>query len=211
MRDTGPGIPSEVLARLGEPFVSPRLGNRGVGLALALGILRGHGGGLEVYTTPGRGTVVRVMLPAASVPLAPAGPYPVAGSGERRPVTVLLVDDEDTVRDVAARLLRSAGFEVVTTNDGEEAVDWLSHHGGEVAVALVDLNMPRLSGEPLLREFRRVAPELPVVLMSGYPEADVSSRFAQWGLAGYLQKPFRLAALLELLRRVVPAAAPRGQ
>jgi PAS domain S-box-containing protein len=205
VRDSGPGIPPEVLARLGEPFVTARPGHRGLGLALALGILRGHRGGLEVYTGPGRGTLVRVLLPPASEPAPAAEPAKPEGAGEHRHGTVLLADDEETVRDVAARLLRSAGCEVITASDGEEALKQLEQHAGEVQVALLDLTMPRLSGEPLLRELRRLAPGLSVVLMSGYPEAEILPHFSEWGLVGYLQKPFRLPALLELLRRVLPA------
>lgn len=205
VRDAAAGIPPEVLARLGEPFVTARPGNRGLGLALVLGILRGHQGGLEIYTGPGRGTVVRVLLPAASeAPAAPAA-APAEAPGVPREGAVLVVDDEESVRDVAARLLRSAGCGVLTAGGGEEALDVLTRHAGEVQLALVDLTMPRLSGEPLIRELRRLAPGLPVVLMSGYPEGDVVPRFAEVGLAGYLQKPFRQPELMDVLRRVLPA------
>ena len=205
VRDTGPGISREVLSRLGEPFVNARPGLRGMGLALVVGIVRGHQGGLEVYTTEGRGTMVRVLLRAASEPVVTGDGFRFEPGGEHCQGTVLLADDEENVREVAARLLRSAGCEVVATRDGEEALAVLRERCQEVQLALVDLTMPRLCGEALMRELRQVAPGLPVVLMSGYAEADVGPRFAGWGLTGYLQKPFRLPALLGLLRRVLPA------
>ncbi len=210
VRDNGPGIPEEVLARLGEPGVAARPGHGGWGLALVLGILRGNQGGLEIFTGRGRGTVVRVLLPAGTAPAGPAQAAKVEAAGEQSRGTVLLADDEEAVRDVAARLLQAAGCDVVAVRDGEEALAWLGRHSGEARLAIVDLTMPRLSGESLLRELRRLAPELPVVVMSGHPEGEALARFGEWQPAGYLQKPFRLPALVELLGRLLPAA-PAGK
>lgn len=116
---------------------------------------------------------------------------------------VLLADDEESVRDVATRLLQSLGWEVLAARDGQEALACFGTHQEEVSVALVDLSMPQLSGEETLRELRRQAPKLPLVLMSGHSEGDILPRLAELRLAGYLQKPFRLPALADLLRRVV--------
>lgn len=173
---------------------------------MVLGIARAHEGGVDVHTGVGQGTLVRVLLPGASVAAAgqALATVPSRAEGGHRHGTVLLADDEETVLDVAGRLLRSVGCEVVSARDGEEALACFRRHGKEIHLALVDLTMPRLCGEPMLRELRQLAPELPLVLMSGFPESDVLPRFAELRLAGYLQKPFRLPALLELLHKVMP-------
>jgi PAS domain S-box-containing protein len=137
-------------------------------------------------------------------------PAPPAASPQTEGAwTVLVADDEETVLDVSSRLLRSAGCEVIVARDGEEAVARFRSWPGGIQLALIDLTMPRLGGDATLRELRRLAPALPLVLMSGYAERDVAPRFADVVLAGYLQKPFRLPALLDLLRRVLPGWAPR--
>src|SRR5262249_26892358 len=99
----------------------------------------------------------------------------------------------------------SVGCEVLTARNGEEALDRFRTRASEVRLAVIDLAMPRKGGEATLRELRSLAPELPLVLMSGYPDYEIPPRLAELHLAGYLQKPFRLPALLELLQRVMPA------
>jgi CheY-like chemotaxis protein len=115
---------------------------------------------------------------------------------------VLLVDDERTILDVTARLLASFGFHVLQAHNGEEALRVFSENQPQVILALVDMTMPQMSGEAVLRELRSRCTDLPLVLMSGYPEAEVLERLAEVKLAGFLHKPFRLPALLDLLREV---------
>src|SRR5262245_6469713 len=141
------------------------------------------------------------LLPGAATADSPRQREEVGWQGQG---TVLLVDDEPAVLDVSARLLRALGCRVLAANSGEEALARFRRHRGEVRLAVVDLSMPLLSGEETLRQLRRLEPALPLVLMSGYAEADVAPRLADLPLAGYLQKPFRLPALEELLRRLLP-------
>jgi CheY-like chemotaxis protein len=103
---------------------------------------------------------------------------------------VLVVDDEDQVRQVADALVGSFGFRVIQAEHGREAIKKLGQHAGQVRLVLLDLTMPRLDGEQTLLELHRVSPEVPVVLMSGYSEHELSERFAGKGFAGFLQKPF---------------------
>jgi CheY-like chemotaxis protein len=117
--------------------------------------------------------------------------------------TILLVDDEQTVREVAKRLLDSLGYAVVTARDGEEAISLFRSSPGTIDLALIDLTMPRMGGEETLRELARLAPGLPLVLMSGYAESDVVPALTGVTLAGYLQKPFRMPALRDMLSRAL--------
>ena len=131
-------------------------------------------------------------MPAASPPLA-----------FQRRGTVLVVDDEDIVRSVAARILGSYGFDVILATDGREGVARFSERRGEIVAILMDLTMPQMDGVDAFREIRALDEEVPVLLMSGYNEQDAVMRFAGKGLAGFLQKPFTVEMLRERLMSVL--------
>ncbi|MFO0876365.1 MAG: response regulator [Gemmataceae bacterium] len=203
VRDNGPGIPRDVQAHLGEPFVSPHGSHRGLGLALVLGVLRAHRGELQIHTQPGLGTTVRALLPMSlSAVLGTGTTTQPPASQPRTSINVLLVDDEQMVRDVTSRLLQSLGHKVVSVSSGEEALHLAKTPGSTFHLALIDLTMPTMSGETTARELRRRLPTLPIILVSGYPEHDLPSRFADLPVAGFLQKPYRLPALSALIAQV---------
>ena len=167
-----------------------------------LGIVRGHRGALKVDSELGKGTTMRVLFPCTDQSLEViAKNEPEAfdwqGSG-----TILVVDDEETVRAVAKTMLETKGFSVLTANDGREALEIAQQHDDIVAV-LLDMTMPHLGGEDTFRELRQLSPDLKVVMMSGYNERDVTSRFPEKRLAGFIQKPFKQKALLGKLREVL--------
>jgi CheY-like chemotaxis protein len=197
--DSGCGMDAATRSRIFDPFFSTKFTGRGLGLAATLGIMRGHRGAIEVRSEPGVGTVIRLCFPAsaavAPTPLdAPRGEL-TAGGG------VLIVDDEASVRSVTAALLRRRGFEAREAPDGQAALDLLDRHAHEIALVLLDLTMPGLGGEATWRAIRARWPQLPVVLMSGYSEQEVTQLFADEQLAGFLQKPFRADDLYRLLAR----------
>lgn len=197
--DTGCGIEDAVRARMFDPFFSTKFTGRGLGLATVLGIVRGHGGALEVLTEPGRGTTFTVFLPALTE--TPAGGTAVAGSVSDRGFgrLVLLVDDEETIRIVGCRMLERLGYSVLTARDGVEALDIYRAKAGDVALVLLDMTMPRLGGEETFLRLREYVPAPRVVVMSGYAEVDVASRFEGACYKGFLPKPFDLASLRERL------------
>jgi CheY-like chemotaxis protein len=189
VKDNGAGMTPQTQARMFDPFFTTKFTGRGLGLSAVLGIVRGHAGGVGVESELGKGTKFRVLLPLASgepEPVPAAGPQPDL----HRTGTVLVVDDEEMVRAVAARMLKSLGFSVVVARDGREAVDLVAGAKEPFAAVLMDLTMPNMDGVAAFEELRRLHHQVPVILMSGYGEQDAVQRFAGKGLAGFIQKPF---------------------
>ncbi|GFO68177.1 hypothetical protein GMLC_17560 [Geomonas limicola] len=198
VHDTGCGMDPETLARIFEPFFTTKFTGRGLGMAAILGIVRGHRGAIAVKSEPGRGTLFRIYLPASRQSACEQAKAEVSptwrGSG-----TVLLVDDEKTVREVGRELLHELGFTVICAADGEEALSCYQAHGEEISLVLMDLTMPNLNGEEAFRELVRLDPGVRVVLSSGFTEQEVTGKFPGQRLAGFMQKPYTLTALRELL------------
>jgi two-component system, cell cycle sensor histidine kinase and response regulator CckA len=197
--DNGCGMPPEILARIFEPFFTTKFSGRGLGLAAARGIVQRHDGALFVETAPGRGTCFRLFLPvtAATAADSTAPLEPAAGALHG---TVLVVDDEEPVREVSREALTALGLTVIEAADGAAALARLQENGHGIRLVLLDLTMPGLPGDETLRRLRQTHPDLPVVVMSGYSEGETMQRCASLGVAGFLPKPFDVAALTARLR-----------
>jgi CheY-like chemotaxis protein len=202
VRDDGEGMDEARMARIFEPFFTTKATGRGLGLAATQGIVRGHRGGLKVESVPGRGTTFRVLLPAtAADPQARAVATAGEGSG-----LVLVVDDEDNVRDMVCAVLEAAGIPWIAASDGNAAVRLVGQRPA-IRLVLLDLSMPGLSGEATLREVRRIRPGLPVLLSSGYAEAEATIGLPADDLAGFIQKPYHPEALVAAVRRALGGPA----
>lgn len=192
--DTGRGIPAETLRQIFEPFYSTKEDGNGLGLAAVLGIVRGHRGGIHVSSTLGHGTTFTLVFPAVAMETAveplPAAPLP-AVSG-----TLLVIDDEEPVRDAVADILGAEGLTVLTASSGREGLQILESRRGEIDLVLLDLTMPGMSGEETYHAIREIDAELDVLLSSGYNEQEAMQRFLGKGTVGFLQKPYSYDMLI---------------
>jgi|GEM_PF-1976223 len=200
--DTGCGMDAETMARIFDPFYTTKFTGRGLGLAAVQGIIRKHGGVIDIDSEVGKGTTFTVLLPTTTDAAdGKRGKLSVArpGNGKR----VLLADDEAPLRAVLSRRLRREGFEVVEAQDGEEAVERFAEAPESFDCVMLDLSMPKRSGEEVFHELSARRADVPVILMSGYTEEEVVNRFAGSQLAGALQKPIGTVDLMACLRKAL--------
>jgi signal transduction histidine kinase len=199
--DTGTGMDVATRERAFEPFFTTKPKGKGTGLGLATvyGIIDQSGGAIHLDSTPGEGTTVRIYLPVTSVSDEPPAPpvAPIAHGGGNE--TVLLVEDHDSVRDLAARALRRRGYTVYEARNAEEAIEWCATSGVTPHLLVTDVVMPGLGGPNLAARLVHDMPQLRVLYMSGYT-GDSSADRAFWGDVPLLQKPFTPAKLAECVR-----------
>jgi two-component system, cell cycle sensor histidine kinase and response regulator CckA len=202
--DTGTGIPAELMDRIFDPFFTTKEPGKGTGLGLStvLGIVQEHGGFLRVESQPGKGTQFRVYLPAkAESPgsdLARPGAAP-RGQGE----TILVVDDEESVRMTTRKILERFGYRVLVASEGSEAVVVYSQHANQINLVLTDLVMPLMDGTALIRALLKSAPQLKIIGMTGATDAAQASVVRRLQICGVLQKPYTASLLLQSLRTVL--------
>lgn len=210
VRDDGEGIPPDILERIFEPFFTTKDQGKGTGLGLATsyGIVQQHGGWIECTSEVGEGTMFSVFLPRISerIPArreeaaAPQRPAARIGGTE----TILLVDDEPPVRFVAESVLRHHGYAVLTADDGLRGIEAIRENGDRIAMVLLDLTMPKLSGKETFGRIKELRPDVPVVICSGYLLNEDDFR-ADTGFVpdGYVQKPYDLNRLVATVREVI--------
>jgi two-component system cell cycle sensor histidine kinase/response regulator CckA len=210
LSDTGMGIPPENIPRIFEPFFSTKEPGKGsgMGLAMAYGIVKNHGGILDVRSVPGKGTTFRVLVPTSSKEIlpspAPLPDEPVVGGTE----TILFVDDEESLRILAVEMLGRLGYQVLTAGNGLEAVNTFTERHGEIAVVILDMIMPGLGGEETFHRLKEIDPSARILISSGYAVEGRPQSLLSAGAAGFLQKPYRVGTLAATLRRILGGDNP---
>ena len=208
--DSGCGMDEVEKDKLFDPFFTTKFTGRGLGMSAAQGIIRAHKGAILVESSPGAGTTIRVLFPiAAGSQIVQASAAAVAdhvSAGDRPASIVLIVDDEEMIREVCTAMLGALDFETVTANDGVEAIRIFRERGELINLVLLDYCMPGMDGIAVFTELRKIRPDIPVLLASGYSEEEVTERFKGLGLNGFIQKPFNLKRLEDEVKRVRIAA-----
>ncbi len=203
--DSGVGIPREMQKHIFEPFFTTKEQGKGTGLGLATvyGIVKQSGGYIEVDSQPGRGTTFRIYLPRvdSATAVAERGARAVAPSGGTE--TILLVEDEDGVRELARDILRASGYTVLEARNGAEGLLLGERHQGPLHLLLTDVVMPRMSGRELAERMTALRPELGVLYMSGYTDDAVIRHGVLGADTAFLQKPFTPAALIQRVRETL--------
>lgn len=210
IRDTGSGIPPEIIEHIFDPFFTTKPVDKGTGLGLStvLGIMRNHEGWVQVASTPGCGTCFTLWLPAARGGVVAASRTPFVAApeikGENR--LVLIVDDEPVVLEILRTVLQALEFQVITAEDGEQGVARLDSLGRALSLVITDRHMPRMDGMEFASKIRERLPGIPLVVASGRMENDDKRAFVQMGVSALLHKPFTRSDLIKVLVKVF---APR--
>lgn len=200
--DNGCGMDETTQRRMFEPFFSTKFLGRGLGMAAVLGIVRGHHGAIIVDSAHGQGTTVTVLFPLGVTTLngMPHAPKSAHSAG-----AVLIVDDDTDIRNVTARMLKHLGYTVLTAADGATALQLVEQELAAIGCVLLDLKMPGMDGPTTLAGLRSIAPHMAVVLSSGYPGEEVAQHYAHLQVAGYIQKPYDLRELREVIEQTTAA------
>ncbi len=201
--DTGIGIAKEKIERIFEPFFTDKEEGKGTGLGLAMvyGVVQNHKGAINVYSEPGQGSIFKIYLPlhanTASDKRKHAARQLVRGSG-----TVFLVDDQQLVRQVGEKMLKELGYTVRLADDGVSGLEFYRQHWQEIDIVMIDMIMPKMGGIECLEQMKVINPALKAILSTGFSREDIAEKINQSHILGFIQKPYRLQELSEVVAGV---------
>ena len=207
VRDSGVGIPHDDLSRIFEPFFTTKEQGKGTGLGLAavFGAVKQHDGAITVYSEVGVGTCFRILLPVVGERASMSVPEEELVGGAGR---ILLVDDEQILRNVAARMLERLGYEVTTASNGAEAIKVFEAQGGDFDLVILDMSMPEMNGKDCFYALRNRRPDVRIMLASGFTREEDVDALVGDGLVGFIQKPFRSTVLGKAIRAALEGPLP---
>jgi CheY-like chemotaxis protein len=205
VRDRGIGIPQEHLSKIFDPYFSTKQKGSGLGLATAYSIITNHDGYMTVASTLEEGTIFRLYLPASHREVKPRkknAPGLLTGKGK-----ILVMDDDDTVRGVAGKILSHLGYQAEFARDGEEAIQAYSQaqaSGAPYDAVIMDLTIPGgMGGKEAIQKLRQIAPEAKAIVSSGYADDPIMTHYRKYGFRGVIKKPYRVNAFSKELHRVL--------
>jgi CheY-like chemotaxis protein len=201
--DTGCGMTEELQAKVFDPFFSTKLAGRGLGLAVVQGIVRDHGGFINLLSVPGKGTTFEILLPCAGEAVPPstgAVARPHAKEHLHASGSVLVVEDETALRLAISAMLQEKGFRVIEAIDGYSALDLVRSQKYEIDAMLLDVTLPGVSSREIFEEARQLRPNLKIILTSAYSRETVEASFAGLRVERFIRKPFRFVDLMSLLQ-----------
>jgi PAS domain S-box-containing protein len=203
--DTGVGMDPKTAQRIFEPFFSTKGEGKGTGLGLAMvyGVVKNHGGFVDVSSEPGRGTTFNIFLPLSGKPESEASsePEPVFDGNE----LVLVVDDEEPIRALAKEMLEGYGYRVILAEDGVKAIEMFEEHNGNIGLVILDMVMPNMGGRETFLKMKKINPNVKALLSTGYSQSGKAQEILDSGVLGFVQKPYQLTTLLSKVRSVLDA------
>ncbi len=202
--DNGTGMPQEVQDRIFEPFFTTKTGGKGTGLGLSIvhGIVTRHGGYISCYSEPGKGTSFKIYFPVSENRKL-ADPARTLEMPEFGTETILLVDDDDRIRDIGRHRIEMGGYNIITACSGEEALSVYTSQKDKISLVILDLIMPGMGGKRCLEELIKIDPEVKVLVSSGYPEAGLAGDAQYNGARGFVSKPYDAKEILTMIRKVL--------
>ena len=204
--DTGCGMAPETMGRLFDPFFTTKEHGRGLGLASALGILKAHRAGLQVQSSPGKGSSFRIAFPVRTTGAVPAPPLTTSTIAALREGFVLLVDDDPGVRSTGSEILKDfLGYQVLTARDGREAVKVFQQYSDAISVILMDATMPNMTGSEAYAAIKALQPGARAILCSGYSDETGNKLVKECGFLGFLKKPYSIKELQDALEKAIRA------
>jgi signal transduction histidine kinase/ActR/RegA family two-component response regulator len=210
VRDTGIGMSRQVKSHIFEPFFTTKERGKGTGLGLSVvyGVVNNHRGFVQVESEPGAGTSFIIYLPVKHVAAEQLGPDRTGAPRQNIPQTILLVEDEDMLRDLGVSILESEGFRVLPAKDGVEAVALFETHNDEIGLVVCDLGLPRLGGREAFLKMKESRPGVRAIVASGYLEPAIRSEMLKAGVIDTIQKPYDFNDLLAKIRSIIGSEPP---
>ena len=201
--DTGCGMDAQTQQKIFEPFFTTKDTGHGLGMSAVLGIVHGHHGALLLHSEPNQGTTFKLLLPISTQ--AMESELPTVTSQQTTPSsgTILIVDDEESIRETASMILEDIGFDTLTATDGVDGIHVYCQNQEHIVAVLMDMSMPKMDGQNCFTELKNINKDVKVILSSGYNEQEATSRFAGKGLAGFIQKPYHPEELQQKIKALM--------